>query len=91
MRKSIMAQEESSGRSISSDAGPCEEKRRLLNEFLAAIHELNDIQSQQTQAVIEGDVDFTRFDVLIHMAQEKKERAKYAWMAHVESHRCEDI
>ncbi len=73
---------------IIPEIGFCEEKMRLLREFLEAIHELNTIQAQQTRAVIEGDPDFGRFDVLLHMAQEKKEMAKYAWMSHVESHQC---
>jgi hypothetical protein len=70
--------------------GFCEQKNRLLKEFSAAIHELVEIQSQQTQAVIEEDPDFARFDVLLHMALERKEQAKYAWIAHVESHHCEE-
>ena len=68
--------------------GFCGEKNRLLDAFLQSIHELNAIQAEQTQAVIDGDTDFSRFDVLLHMAQEKKESAKYAWIAHVESHGC---
>ena len=68
----------------------CKEKSRLQNEFLTAIHELIQIQEQQTQAVIDGDPDFARFDVLLHMAIERKENAKYAWIAHVESHHCEE-
>ena len=66
----------------------CEEKSRLLNDFLDTVHELNALQNQQTQAVIAGDPDFTRFDVLLHIAQEKKEMAKYAWMGHIEAHQC---
>lgn len=46
---------------------------RLLN----AIHELVEIQKQQTQAVIDGEPDFARFDILLHMARESKEAAKY--------------
>jgi hypothetical protein len=68
----------------------CKEKNRLLQELLSAIHELTEIQGQQTQAVINGDQDFARFDVLLHMAHERKEEAKYAWIAHVESHHCEE-
>jgi len=68
----------------------CEEKNRLRGEFLKAIRELNDMLSQQTKAVIDGDPDFSRFDVLLHLAHEKKEMAKYAWIAHVESHHCEE-
>ena len=71
-----------------SETGYCEVKQRLLDEFLQAIRELTSLQAEQTQAVIDGDSDFSRFDVLLHMAQEKKETAKYAWIAHVESHKC---
>jgi hypothetical protein len=76
--------------SLIPDVAFCEEKNRLLDEFLEAIHELTTIQSQQSQAVIEGDPDFTRFDLLLHVAQEKKDKAKYLWIAHVESHHCEE-
>lgn len=69
--------------------GFCEVKNRLQGNFLNAIRELNNVLAEQTQAVIDGDSDFERFDLLIHMAQEKKEAAKYAWIAHVESHRCD--
>jgi len=66
----------------------CEEKSRLLNNFLRAVHELNAVQNQQIRAVIEGDPDFNRFDVLLHIAQEEKDMAKYAWMGHIETHQC---
>jgi hypothetical protein len=46
------------------------------------------LQNEQTQAVIQGDSDFPRFDVLLHHAQERKEIEKYVWIAHVESHGC---
>jgi hypothetical protein len=71
------------------EVGFCEEKNRLMVEFVNTIHELIGLQSQQTQAVIEGE-DFTRFDLLLHLAQEKKDKAKYDWIAHVESHHCEE-
>ena len=72
------------------EVGFCKEKKRLLDEFLKSIQELSALQTQQARAVIEGDQDFSRFDVLLHFAQEKKDLAKYAWIAHVESHHCEE-
>jgi hypothetical protein len=72
------------------EVGSCEEKNRLRDEFLKTIRELNALLSQQTRAVIEGDPDFSRFDVLLHVAHERKEMAKYAWITHVESHHCEE-
>jgi hypothetical protein len=72
------------------ESGPCPEKRRLQQEFLRAVHEVNVLQTQQMQAVVEEDPDFARFDVLIHMAQEKKDAAKYSLISHVEAHKCEE-
>jgi hypothetical protein len=66
----------------------CEEKQSLINEFVAANHVLLTLQSQQTQAVIDDDIDFLRFDDLIHLAREKKEQAKYTLIAHLEAHHC---
>jgi len=71
------------------DIGFCMEKKLLLDEFLRAIQEINILHEQQTRAVIEGDPDFCRFDLLLYLAQEDKDQAKYAWMAHVDSHGCE--
>ena len=70
------------------EIGFCAEKARLMNEFVDAIHELGEWQSQQAKALIEGDPDFARFDLLIHMANEKKDRVKYAWLSHIERHGC---
>jgi hypothetical protein len=70
------------------EAGFCEAKQSLINDFLGAVHEITALQKQQAQAAIEDDQDFSRFDVLLHLAQEKKDTAKYAWIAHVETHRC---
>lgn len=70
--------------------GFCKEKNRLLKEFLESIQELTALQDAQTQAVIGGASDFTRFDALLHRAQEKKDAAKYAWIAHVEAHECQE-
>jgi hypothetical protein len=68
--------------------GFCEEKNRLQNNFLQAIRNYNILLEQQTGAVISGDEDFNRFDILLHAAQDEKERAKYLWMMHVDSHGC---
>jgi hypothetical protein len=66
----------------------CEEARRLLNAFGETIHELGRIHQQQFEAIVEGDLDSTRFDLLIHMTNEKKYAAKYAYLTHVEDHGC---
>jgi hypothetical protein len=72
------------------EVGFCVEKKRLLDSFLKSIQELTALQTQQAQAVIEGDSEFSRFDLLLHVAHEKKDTAKYAWIAHVEFHHCEE-
>ena len=70
------------------EIGFCEEKNRLQENFLQAIREFNVLLEQQTRAVIVGDEDFNRFDLLLHAAQDEKERAKYLWMMHVDAHGC---
>lgn len=85
-----MTEEGPLGNPASPGLGFCEERYRLLNEFLSAVREILEIQHQQAEAAACGDTDFVRFDVLLHMAMEKKEQAKYAWMAHVEAHQCEE-
>lgn len=70
------------------EIGFCAEKARLMNEFVAAIHEIGELQAQQARALIDGDPDFARFDVLIHMATDKKDQVKYAWLTHLEHHHC---
>lgn len=66
----------------------CVENRTLLDEFGAAVHDLLKLHEDQFQAIIQGDSDSSRFDLLIHMANEKKQLAKYAYIRHVESHGC---
>ena len=73
---------------LHKSASACAVKTRLESEFLLAIRRLMKLHAQQTQALIDGDPDFSRFDVLIHMASERKDLAKYALISHVESHNC---
>lgn len=73
---------------LSTKTAICEEKLRLMEEFLAAASDLVSAHNQQVESLIEDDPDFSRFDVLIHLAAERKRRAKYAYMAHLEKHGC---
>jgi hypothetical protein len=70
------------------EIGICEVKKRLRDEFLNAIRQVTLLLSQQAEAVIEWDSEFSRFDGLLHLAQEKREAAKYALIAHIEAHHC---
>ena len=69
----------------------CEEHRRCLETFGVAVRELLELHEQQWLAIIDGEQDCCRFDVLIHMANEKKQSAKYAYLRHVEAHGCSDF
>jgi hypothetical protein len=69
----------------------CAESARLLDAFGRAVQELMRFHEQQFQAIIAGDSDANRFDLLIHEANEKKQAAKYAYMTHVENHGCAGI
>ena len=62
-----------------------------MNEFAAAVQELLQLHEVQFQAIIQDDPDFSRFDLLIHMANERKQQAKYNYLSHVESHGCSNL
>jgi hypothetical protein len=59
-----------------------------MEEFLAAATDLVIAHNEQVKALIDDDSDFSRFDLLIHVAGERKRRAKYAYMTHLERHGC---
>ena len=67
---------------------PCNEKLRLMEEFMAAASELVAIHNDQIKALIDDDPEFSRFDLLIHLANERKRLAKYSYVAHLEKHGC---
>jgi hypothetical protein len=69
----------------------CDEARYLLDLFANAVRELIQIHEEQFQAIVDGDSDCTRFDLLIHMANEKKYAAKYAHLHHLETHGCSTL
>ena len=66
----------------------CHEAKHLLEHFAETVQELVLLHQQQFVAVIGGDPDSSRFDDLIHMANEKKHGAKYSYMRHLETHGC---
>jgi hypothetical protein len=69
-------------------AGLCQEKLDLIEAFLAAAKELVAVHNEQAKALIDGDPDFGRFDVVIHAATDRKRQAKYDYLAHLEKHGC---
>ena len=66
----------------------CEEAKELLGLFGEAIRDATRTQEEQIMALVAGDDDLERFDALIHMANERKRAAKYAYLKHLETHRC---
>jgi len=75
---------EASSRAISRSR--CEEYNQLLEKFGVSVRELIEMHQEQYLAIVEGDSECHRFDLLIHMANEKKQLAKYACLRHVEEH-----
>jgi hypothetical protein len=76
------------GKPKGSEVKYCEENKRLLNEFAETITALTALHEQQFIAIVNNDADFSRFDLLIHLATEKKQQAKYAYLHHIETHGC---
>jgi hypothetical protein len=71
-----------------SDSAYCRESRDLLDAFGEAVQELLLLHEQQFQATVAGDTHSDRFDMLIHMANERKHHAKYAYLRHLGTHGC---
>src|SRR5437660_11616364 len=67
----------------------CPENERLLNAFAEAVSELLIFQEQHFIALVNGDPDAERYELLIHMAGEKRQAVKYAYLSHIEEHGCE--
>jgi hypothetical protein len=83
-----MMTKDSEGRQPSAPVIYCDESRRLLDEFGEAVQRLLILHEQQFLAIVDGDLECHRFDLLIHMANEHKQQVKYAYMHHVETHGC---
>ena len=66
----------------------CPDGKRLLEEFGQAVKELVALHESQFLSIVNEEPDSNRFDLLIHMASEKKREAKYVYMRHVEEHGC---
>jgi hypothetical protein len=73
---------------ISGSLPYCHIAQQLLEAFGSAVHELMELHEQQFRCVLAGDSSANRFDLLIHEANERKQQAKYTYMAHLETHEC---
>ena len=69
----------------------CDIARQLLEAFGEAVQELMRLHEEQFQCVLAGDTSANRFDILIHEANERKQQAKYTYMAHLDIHGCASI
>jgi hypothetical protein len=79
---------EHTARKTGSNLTICKEQRRLLDAFGEAVQGLLLLHEQQFLAIVAGDLDSNRFDLLIHMANETKQKMKYAFLEHVDAHGC---
>ena len=66
----------------------CETAKHLLEEFGEAVQSVLLLHEQQFVAIVEGDSNAARFDLLVHAAMEAKQNAKYAYLHHLDQHRC---
>jgi hypothetical protein len=83
----LRSTDEASGGLTGSEIFLCVERRRLLEAFTETVHQVMLLQQQQVTDILNDD-DISRFDLLLQMANEKKEQAKYAYLQHVEKHGC---
>ena len=69
----------------------CHHAKTLLDDLSDAIRDLVKLHEEQFQSLVGGDLDSSRFDPLIHMANERKHEAKYAYLHHLETHGCSKL
>jgi hypothetical protein len=68
--------------------GYCDIARQLLQAFGETVQAVVALHEQQFHAIVDGDPDAGRLDVLIHEANERKQNAKYAYLSHLHHHGC---
>lgn len=66
----------------------CQQAKELLDALGEVIRELIKLQEEQFESLVGGNLDSSRFDPLIHMTNERKNEAKYAYLHHLELHGC---
>ena len=66
----------------------CKDAQELRLAFSEMVRELVKLHELQFDAIANRDDDPGRFDILIHDASERKQNAKYAYLAHMEVHGC---
>jgi len=64
----------------------CDECRSLRTEFLHAVHEVIELNERHMKAVLDNETEPHRFDILIHLANDRKQNIKYAYVHHLETH-----
>ena len=69
----------------------CQEAKELLEAFGETVRDLVRLHEEQFQAIVAGDPDSARFDDLIHLTNERKHEAKYAYLQHLETHGCSTL
>jgi len=72
----------------SADVPVCMERQTLMDDLGEAVQDLIGLHQHQFLAIQAGDDDCHRFDLLIHVANEKKQAMKYACLRHDEEHGC---
>jgi len=66
----------------------CGERKRLLDAYLAAMHEVLTLQDQELVAFARVGEGLDRFDLALELARGKRDAAKKACMQHIEAHGC---
>jgi hypothetical protein len=69
-------------------AAICVEKQRLSQAFLAAVHEVTNLQSKNFESLTSGGTVIDRFDLAIRHARKKRNEAKRAYELHLRQHGC---
>ena len=66
----------------------CAEKKRLLDVYLSASHDVLDLQAQEAEEIAKGGEGLERFDLALQEARRQRDAAVRACMSHIAEHGC---
>jgi hypothetical protein len=68
--------------------GVCGRKQRLADEMLASLRNLMNLQSRNTQTILDGDAELPDYTEQLGRSRMAWENAKTAYFLHIREHGC---
>ena len=73
---------------LSLKAHNCEEKQRLASIFIDAVRDVMALQDREMVELVARGTGLQRFDMALHLARSKRDKAKVLYLMHLREHAC---